>query len=72
MPDADLVSADSLPARRAGTSAEVPLGASRLRRVILARCSTCGVPSGPYAGRVLTDLGADVVKLEPPDGNMTR
>jgi crotonobetainyl-CoA:carnitine CoA-transferase CaiB-like acyl-CoA transferase len=30
------------------------------------------VPSGPYAGRVLTDLGADVVKLEPPDGDMTR
>lgn len=28
--------------------------------------------SGPYAGRLLADLGADVVKLEPPDGDMTR
>ncbi|MGH9036283.1 MAG: CaiB/BaiF CoA transferase family protein [Acidimicrobiia bacterium] len=28
--------------------------------------------SGPYAGRLLADLGADVVKVEPPDGDMTR
>ena len=28
--------------------------------------------SGPYAGRLLADLGADVVKFEPPDGDMTR
>ena len=28
--------------------------------------------SGPYAGRVLADLGADVVKLEPPGGDITR
>lgn len=28
--------------------------------------------SGPYAGRLLVDLGADVVKVEPPDGDMTR
>lgn len=29
------------------------------------------VVSGPYAGRVLGDLGADVVKVEPPDGDLT-
>jgi len=30
------------------------------------------VLSGPIAGRVLHDLGAEVVKVEPPDGDLTR
>ena len=30
------------------------------------------VLSGPFAGRMFADLGADVVKLEPPGGDMTR
>ncbi|HET6793149.1 MAG TPA: CoA transferase, partial [Acidimicrobiales bacterium] len=30
------------------------------------------VVSGPFAGRMMSDLGADVVKLEPPDGDVTR
>ena len=30
------------------------------------------VLAGPFAGRMLSDLGADVVKLEPPDGDITR
>ena len=28
--------------------------------------------AGPVAGRVLTDLGADVVKVEPPEGDVSR
>ncbi len=30
------------------------------------------VLSGPYVGRMLSDLGADVVKVEPPGGDVTR
>jgi CoA:oxalate CoA-transferase len=52
-------------AERRDIAPDFPL--SGLRVLDLSR-----VLAGPFAGRMFADLGADVVKVEPPDGDFTR
>jgi crotonobetainyl-CoA:carnitine CoA-transferase CaiB-like acyl-CoA transferase len=51
-------------------SVEANLEDLPLRGVLVAEF--CNVAAGPYCGMLLADMGADVIKIEPPDGDMLR
>src|SRR5581483_7457173 len=57
----------ALPGREPAPTAAAPFPLDGLRVLDLSR-----VLSGPLVGRALADLGADVVKVEGPDGDLVQ
>jgi crotonobetainyl-CoA:carnitine CoA-transferase CaiB-like acyl-CoA transferase len=58
---------DSLPAPESGAAGQLR---APLSGVLVVDCST--VLAGPFCTMLLGDLGADVIKVEPPEGDATR
>jgi crotonobetainyl-CoA:carnitine CoA-transferase CaiB-like acyl-CoA transferase len=57
-----------LPARACNvTSADYPQPLAGIRVI-----EFCQVAAGPFCGMLLADMGADVIKVEPPQGDSLR
>ncbi len=50
----------------------VPMDASNLPLAGVKVVEICQVAAGPFAGMLLADYGADVIKIEPPEGDALR
>jgi crotonobetainyl-CoA:carnitine CoA-transferase CaiB-like acyl-CoA transferase len=65
VPTVPMPAVPQVPARAGEAPSPPPLAGVRILEIT-------NLIAGPTAGRILADLGADVIKLEPPGGDMSR